>query len=62
MTRLWPYGNEATDGRVSHPTAACYPIMVREASALRPRISSELDSFSLILEWITKQYVVVSAP
>jgi hypothetical protein len=30
MTRLWPYGNEATDGRVFHPAAACNPIMVRE--------------------------------
>jgi len=33
MTRSWSYGNEAADGRVSHSAAACYPIMVRAASA-----------------------------
>jgi hypothetical protein len=37
MTRLWAYGDQAADGRVSNPAAACYPIMVRETSAgLRP--------------------------
>ena len=25
MTRGWAYGNEATDGRVSEPAAACFP-------------------------------------
>ena len=26
------YGNEATDGRISHPAAARHPVMVRVAS------------------------------
>ena len=33
MTRGWAYGNEAADGRVSEPAAACYPVAVRAASA-----------------------------
>jgi len=33
MTRRWAYGNEAADGRVSDPAAACDPVAVHEASA-----------------------------
>jgi hypothetical protein len=33
MTHGWAYGNQAADGRISDPTAARYPIAVREASA-----------------------------
>jgi hypothetical protein len=31
MTRGWAYGNEAADGRISDPAAACYPVVVHEA-------------------------------
>ena len=33
MTRGWAYGNETADGRVSDPSAACYPVAIYEASA-----------------------------
>ena len=33
MTRGWAYGNEAADGRVSDPAAACYPVAVHTSSA-----------------------------
>jgi hypothetical protein len=33
MTRGWAYCNEAADGRVSEPAAACYPVAVHESSA-----------------------------
>jgi hypothetical protein len=33
MTRVWPYGSEAADGRVSEPAAACYPVAIHAASA-----------------------------
>src|SRR5207244_827310 len=31
MMRGWAYGNEAADGRISDPAAACYPVVVHEA-------------------------------
>jgi hypothetical protein len=33
MTRGWAYGNEAADGRVSEPAAACDPVAVHTSSA-----------------------------
>ena len=33
MTRSWAYGTEAADGRVSDSAVACYPVVVRAASA-----------------------------
>ena len=33
MTRGWACGNEAADGRVSDPAAACYPVAVHTACA-----------------------------
>ena len=39
MMRGWAYGNEAADGRISDPAAACYPVVVTRRG-LRPRISS----------------------
>jgi hypothetical protein len=33
LTREWVCGKETTDGRVSDPAAACYPIALRAASA-----------------------------
>jgi hypothetical protein len=28
MTRVWSHGNEAANGRVSEPAAACYPVVI----------------------------------
>ena len=39
MTRGWAWGNEAADGRVSDPAAACDPVAIYEASAARGRES-----------------------
>src|ERR1700736_1198022 len=33
MTRGWAYGNEAADGRISDPAAACYLVAVHTSSA-----------------------------
>ena len=33
MTRSWAYGTEAADGSVSDSAVACYPVVVRAASA-----------------------------
>ena len=33
MTCSWTYGNEAADGRVYDPAAACYPVVVHATSA-----------------------------
>src|SRR5271156_920957 len=33
MTCRWRYGNEAADGRVSDPAAACYPVVAHATSA-----------------------------
>jgi hypothetical protein len=34
MTGLWAYGNEAANGRVSDPAAACFPVALHAASGL----------------------------
>ena len=39
MTRGWAYGNEAANGRVSDPAAACYPVAVHPSSEARGRES-----------------------
>src|SRR5258708_5394708 len=36
MTRGWAYGNEAADGRVSDPAAACYPARFTRRARLSP--------------------------